>query len=222
MSKPEWLVGAGLDTDFSGDKSSGASSNYIRYWMPKGATKKIIFLTDGDEAPVLWEHQFKLNGKWQNWATCTKPLGGKCPFCEWADKNDGEYRRYKAAFFTIIDCSEYTDKKGEEHSYTKRLMCCKSGTAEKIKRKWMRLQEDGKTLKGAMFEVYRTNSDKSPSVGEDFEFIKHIDMESLEDSTEFDYAELLKPDVDVAATYISAIQEERGIGTGSSSYDVPF
>jgi hypothetical protein len=220
--KPEWIVGAGLDTDFGGDRKS-VSQGRSRFWMPKGDTRRVIFLTEGDEAPVLWEHQYKANGNWQNWITCLKPLGIECPFCDWSEASDNnEFRRYKAAFFTIIDTSEYTDRSGTVHKNTKRLMCCKSGTAEKIKRKWMRLQEDGKPLRGAMFEIYRTNGDKSPSVGEDFEYIKHVDLDVLEDSVEFDYAEMLKPDVDAAAAAIAALKEERGIASKATSYDVPF
>ena len=51
---------------------------------------------------------------------------------------------------------------------------------------------------------------------------KHVDLDVLEDSVEFDYAEMLKPDVDAAAAAIAALKEERGIASKATSYDVPF
>jgi hypothetical protein len=219
---PSWMVGSGLETDMSSGGGATKNNSALRFWMPKGSSKKVIFLTDGDKAPVIWEHQFKVNGSWKNWLTCLGPTGQECPFCKWSEANDNEFRRYKAAFFTVIDCSEYTDRNGVTHRNTKRLMCCKSGTADKIKRKWMRMQEEGKSLVGAQFEIYRTNSDKSPSVGEDFEYIKHVDLGTLEDHTEFDYKTLLAPNEDAARLAIDQLKEERGVSESRHSADVPF
>lgn len=221
-SQPSWLIGSGLDTDLTQDKAISGSK--LRFWIPKGSMKRVIFLTAGDQAPVIWEHQLKLNGNWNNFVTCTKPIGVPCPVCEWSDKNNGEFKRYKAAFFTVIDCTEFADKSGKVIKNVKRLMCCKSSTAEKLKRKWLRLQDDKKSMLGAMFEIFRPSLDKSAAVGEDFEYVKHVDLETLKDATEFDYSEVLQPNPDVAAALVENLNNERrpSAATPAKSYDVPF
>ena len=130
-----WYVGSGLDTDMKGDFRGGGASN--RFWMPKGTSRKIIFLTDGDKAPVLWEHRVKLGGSFKNWFTCVRPLGIPCPLCAWAQGHNGAGARYKGAFFTVIDTNEFVDKAGKKRSNEKRLFVAKENVAEKLKRHYI-------------------------------------------------------------------------------------
>jgi len=216
---PSWLLGTGLDTDMKGDYRAGGGGN--RFWMPKGTSRKIIFLTEGDKAPVLWEHQIKLGGSFRNWFTCLRPLGVPCPLCAWATGHNNQGARYKGAFFTVIDTHEFTDKSGKKRSNEKKLLVAKENVAEKMKRKFLRLNEEGQGLRGAMFEVFRTSSDKSPSVGEDFEYIKHIDMSAVPDPKEFDYASILKPDPEKVKQVLEALKMGGGTWAGSDDDDEP-
>jgi len=169
-------------------KSTGTrSAAGNRFWMPKDSDKNLVFLTD--EPFLFMEHQWKENGNWRNWATCLEPLGLPCQRC------DDDSNRYQVAAFTVVDCSPWKDKEGKEHRFTKRLFMAKSGIWEKIERERGLLQEDGNTLRGAAFRVFRGKDDKSPGVGEDFKFRKMIDLDNWEftDIAEYDYAELFAP-----------------------------
>lgn len=199
---PGFLQGSGFDADMEDpNRSSGGGQGGKRLWMPKGQAKNIIFLSDGTGPlpygpPVIYEHQPPLGqGKkrWQNWAPCLEPLGVPCPLCEFAAAHDKQGQRYKGMFFSILDLSEWTDGKGVKHSMTKRIMVAKKDTKEKIERKYMTRVEAGGTLRGSMFKVFRGNTDKSASVGDDFEFVQACDMNSLpEDMREpFDVMEFL-------------------------------
>ena len=113
----DWMVGKGMGTDMEGD----SRPEFIRrFWMPQGSEKMIVFLTEGDEVDIIWEHQVQLGGSWKNWYSCLEQAGMKCPLCEFSEDNNNRFRRYKSAMFTIIDCSEYTDKSGKVWKNQKR------------------------------------------------------------------------------------------------------
>lgn len=72
-------------------------------------------------------------------------------------------------------------------------------------------------LKFAMFQVYRTNEETSPAVGNDFDFINMIDPASLPDPKELDYATLLKPDLERMKRLLEMALA--GIGDGEDTKD---
>jgi len=219
-AKAPWMDTKGFSGDMEGDPQSGGSwsESDNRYWMPAGSERRIVFLTEGNAAPIIYEHQMRIGsskGAYRNWATCLKPLGGPCALCDYAEANNNG-KRYKGMFFTVIDCSEYKSKKtGETVSHQKRLMCCKKGVVETLTRKFNTLREEGKGLRGAMFTVYRKAEDKSPSTGEEFDYIKHVDLSAGEDTEEYNYAELLKPDPDKVKEFLARL----GAGSGTEGTD---
>ena len=149
-----WILGEGDDADMVGDHVPTKTGN-LRYWMPKGQERKVIFLTDYEKSVVIWEHQLRLNGNWRNWFTCLEPLGVTCPICQYAEANDGQFRRYKGRFFSIIDTHEFKDRSGATRSNVKKLMCCKKDTSEVLKRLSDDCKErDGNGLRGAMFKIF--------------------------------------------------------------------
>jgi hypothetical protein len=210
-----WLLGTGIDADMTGEGSgkSAATSNSNRFWMPKGSDRTIIFLSDGqgDYGPATsFEHQVQLHGNWRNWFTCLESTGKACPLCEW-NKEHNQFKRYKAMFFSIIDTTEFVDKRGNKRKNLKKILCAKRGVAEIIKRKYLARFEEGEGIRGAMFKVYRTNDDKSSSVGEDYEFVKMVDLSGLEDSEPHDWAEVLRPES--LDTCVEQLRRERGLDT---------
>ena len=214
---PSWLQ-AGIDADVSSEaagRSKDATANN-RFWMPKGETRKIIFLSSGagDDVATVFEHQLNIYKNWRNWHTCLEPAGVECPICKF-NREHNQFKRYKGMFFSIIDTTEFTDKSGNSRKNLKKILCAKRGVAEIIKRKYLSRYENDETLRGAMFKVYRTPDDKSPSVGEDFEFIKMVDLAGFEDAEPHNWEEILRPDPEAVARAMAQVRSERGLDDDS-------
>ena len=199
---PGFIQGTGVGSDMDDpNRQAGSSQAGKRLWLPKGAKKSIIFLSEGTGPlpygpPVIYEHQPPIGqGKrrWLNWFPCLEPLGVPCPLCQWADSHDRSGARYKGMFFTVVDLTQWVDQQGKQHTMTKKLLVAKRDTKEKIERKYMSRVEAGGGLRGAMFTTFRGSSDKSAAVGDDFEFIQMCDLSQLppEMQEPFDVAEEL-------------------------------
>jgi hypothetical protein len=141
-------------------------------------------------------------------------MGMKCPLCQWADSHDGQGRRYKGLFFTIIDTTEFVDKAGKKRSNLKKLLVAKKDTAEILARKYLARVEAGESFMGAMYKVHRGSGDKTAAVGNDFEFVKMVDLSALPDSEQFDYREILKPNPDLVKATVERLKVEVGEGGG--------
>lgn len=195
-----WILGAGVDQDMTDPKASAASLSGIRFWMPKGSNRQIIFLTDGagKAGPIsIYEHNPPIGvGKQRflHWFTCLEPMGIPCPMCQFADANNGTGRRYKALVFTVIDLSEFKRQDGTTVKNQKKLLMAKKDTAETLARKYLARIETSQSLQFAMFRVYRGAGDTTPAVGSDYEFMKMVDPAQIADATQLDYLTLLKPD----------------------------
>lgn len=211
-----WMMGGGLtDGDMEGDYTPTFTR---RFWMPQGSEKYVVFLTEGNVAPIVFEHQVQLGGDWKNWFSCLEPLGLKCGLCEYAEDNNGRFKRYKAMMMTIIDTSEYKDRTGKIWKDQKCLMACKKDTQEILKLKYLDRLEEDEGMRGAMFRVIRTNSDKSCNVGEDFTFKKMVDGEQFDDIEPFDIAEVCAPNEEAVAKTVSRLTREKGGAKAASGF----
>jgi hypothetical protein len=164
-----------------------------RFWLKPDKSTKIIFLDS--KGFYYREHQIKKNGSWLNWETCISDIGeDDCPVCE------NGYKYAYVCAFSIIDCSKYTDKRGNKVTARKKLMICKSTARNKILKRKEKLDGD---LTGCIFEVTRYN-EKESSTGEDFEFLQRVTVEEIkelcpqgDDAAEFikpyDYIDLFQP-----------------------------
>jgi len=160
-----------------------------RFWLPPEKGTKIVFLDDNP--PIIEEHQLRIDGNWRNWISCLSIVGQPCPLCESGDKP------YTAGFYTVIDTTEWTDRKGIVHKNEVKLYCVKFQTLKKLKRASAKQSERGKNgLVGAMFEVYRGDS-KAPSTGDEFEYLEtlsDVDIRALNPKAAIlDYEAILKP-----------------------------
>lgn len=184
----------------------------LRFWLRPNETRTVIFLTAKPEFCV-WEHNVKINGKWGNHATCLKMIKQECALCL-----AGEYAS-GVSVFTVIDLTEYTDKKGVKHEATKRLFVAKSETLSRLQHQIKKREEKDQSLRGAVYEIHRTEGDKIPRVGDDFEFQEMADLSALADTgidiVEFDYPTLFKPDPDRVETYAQAIGGSGSVGAGA-------
>lgn len=164
----------------NGNKSSASRDANIfswgpdRLWMPAGAAKEIVFV---DAVPfTFYEHNARVNGNWKNWTTCLAPVTeeGEPECCRIL----GADTRYRVSMLTIIDCTKWTDKKGNTRQYEIKVLPAKYKTSQKLERKQADLAEQGKSLTGRLYRVVR-ETDKSPAVGDDYEFVREVDMTKL-------------------------------------------
>lgn len=142
-----------------------------RLWIPGGATKEFVFVDD--EPCCIYEHNPKMNGSWKNWFTCLADITpDDKPCCDVLGANT----RYYCGFFTIVDCSEWVDKKGNKYQYEMKLLPAKLKSLKKFRRK----KEERGSLVGCLFKAHRED-DRSPSIGDEFEFVREVNMEKLFD-----------------------------------------
>lgn len=151
-------------------------NSVYRFWMPKDTEKEITFL-DGVVAPdgsfnfhSYYEHNIQMNGSWKNWFVClAQEEQQPCPLCE-----AGDTARF-VGVFSVIDHSEWTDKKGVKHKDELKLYVAKLTTL-KLLRKWA-TKKNG--LVGWRVEVSRSDKDNSPAIGDSFEFLKRFKLSSV-------------------------------------------
>lgn len=182
-----------------------------RFWLPEGKDGSFTFL-DGNMAddildiPFLYEHNVYMNGNWKNWFICTQDTE-PCPICE------GGGKPYYAGFFTVIDHSEWTDKQGVKHRDEVKMFVAKRDTIKQL----LKLSAKRGGLRGCRFDVSRTG-DKSPSVGNVFDFVQKYSEQELSQM----YGQKSKPlDFNTILTeaYMDA-KELRKLGFGSLSAPV--
>jgi len=144
-----------------------------RFWMPVGSTKNIIFLDD--KPACIHEHNPRMGGNWKNWFTCIRDVYQDDPSC--CETLSGEYPRYYIGYYTVVNCSEWKDNRGNDRRFEIELYGAKLETLKLLRAK---AEEDwGGSLTGKILKVRRT-SDKSPAVGNDFTVEKkEIDLVKL-------------------------------------------
>jgi hypothetical protein len=152
----------------------------FRFYLKQGEEAPITFI-DGDlnpdgllVPPRYFEHNLFLNGKWGNLFVCpekTAPhLGMKCPICAGGDNPS------LSALFTVIDHRTFTSKDGSKtYKDMPRLFVAKSGTMEIL----AKIASKRGGLAGARFDASRSNKDKSPSVGDMFDFVEKTPVAEL-------------------------------------------
>lgn len=169
------------------NREENSKNRIFRFWMPPSKDDKpdtfLTFVDDlqhpsGYPLPFVFnEHQLQINGNWKNWFTCP---GDGCPLCASGD------RPSLVAAFTVIDHSEWTDKKGKVHKDELKLYMAKT-KVNKILRKMMKKKG---SLRGWKCEVTRATGE-SPSTGDGFDFEDRITLS--DDIQPPDYMELFKP-----------------------------
>jgi hypothetical protein len=160
-------------------------NSVYRFWLKEHESKKVVFL---DDVPAtFYEHNLFINGRWGNYFTCIGKANG-CPLC---------MSGHKPSFvgvFTIIDRSEYKDKKGVMHTDTKRLYAVRAETLKMLKEK----KDRWGSLTGFEIIISRKGS-KDANCGSDFErviegdTVKKPNLGHIQDLSPINYAEVLAP-----------------------------
>lgn len=163
------------DTGYNGMKKEEDRMTQLgtprRFWIKPNTSAEFVFV---DAEPfAIYEHNPKMNGSFKNWVTCVKGVFEDAPCCD----EIGEKTRYYVGFYTIIDCSKWVDNKGNTYQYEMKLLPAKLKSLKKFKRKGEdRAQQGG--LAGCLYKATREDQ-KSPSIGDEFEFQKEADMGKL-------------------------------------------
>lgn len=139
-----------------------------RLWIPAGESKQLVFLDD--QPFLIYEHQAKIDGDFRNWFTCLRGIEDECPACEQL----GVKSRYFVGYFTVINCSEYIDKKGNKHQFEVQLLAAKSKSLKMLE---MRSKAKG-GLAGKLWNANRTDK-KTAVCGDVYDYEKDADLSKL-------------------------------------------
>lgn len=137
-----------------------------RFWLKPNAKATVIFLDD--EPACIHEHNPKINGKYDTYYTCLKdsyPDSVSC--CEILGPDT---RRY-VGYFTIVDCTQWKDTKGNVHQFEVKLLPARLQSLKYLQSK--KDDRDGR-LKGRVYKVNRTD-EKQPNIGNDWEYDKDVE-----------------------------------------------
>lgn len=121
---------------------------------------------------TIHEHNPKIDGGFQNWITCLQGAvdEGEVVCC----LKLGTRSRYFAGYCTLVDCTEWTDKRGAKHQYEMSFMHMKLNSLKKLRRK----KDDRGTMVGTMWAFTR-EGEQSAGCGDDWEYKRDVDMEKL-------------------------------------------
>jgi len=139
-----------------------------RLWIPQTKEKEIVYIDD--DPCCIYEHNPKIGGNYRNEATCLQGVSEDVVCCQVLGPNS----RYYVGYLTVVDCSQWTDGKGNEHQYEMRLMGAKMRSLKLLRRR----KDDDGTLIGKMFTHHRTD-EKSASIGDDIAFKRDVNLDKM-------------------------------------------
>lgn len=176
------------DNAFKAEKSSFTR----RFWMKNGTDREITFIDgasidfNGQKIPTpiqYQEYNLNMNGHWRNWFT--RPTDDSQDFLK-----EMGHRASKVAALTVIDHSEWTDRKGVVHKDEVTLYVLKRSST--VWKQIERFYQTHGSLEGQKFRISRMG-DKSPGAGS---LLEHIGASDVYDSSihkPFEYFEILAP-----------------------------
>lgn len=139
-----------------------------RFYVPDGESKEFIFVDD--QPIIIKEHNPPIGGKYSNWMTCLSEIEQPCPCCATFGAKDA----YLCGYYTIIDCTKWEDSRGNVRQFELKLLQAKKRTLAKFRRK----AEERKSLVGTWYKASR-NEPMSPRCGNDFEFVRDVDLANI-------------------------------------------
>lgn len=149
-----------------------------RFWVPVGEKREVVFI---DDQPVcLYEHNPQIAGKWKNWFTCLQGVVDRPPCCTQL----GPDSRYYIGFYTIVQCTLWQDRAGNDHQYEQELFGAKITTLEMLEEKRVERESDG----GLVNAIYMARRKKrtDATVGREHEFVRRVeDMDKLFSVTKY-------------------------------------
>ncbi|ALT58034.1 hypothetical protein FDG94_gp042 [Pseudomonas phage SM1] len=146
------------------------SSEPRRFWMKPGETRELI-IVDEELSFFRYEHALRntATGRFDLFVPCVNE-NANCPVCA----NSENKPSYFAAYLTVIDTTPYENSNGEVIEWSKRLMVIKPAQ----QKKYLRLQEREKSLRGLVIEVTR-DRETDAAIGNDVECVGDISEDDL-------------------------------------------
>lgn len=184
-----------------------------RFFLKRGTNTTVIIC---DEEPTFFRYEHNYAGtdsKYKNlFVECIQETD-ICPVCQALPDS----RPYYGMFLTVIDLTSY-ESGGVVVPFSRKLLVIKSNQQEKFQRKVDAHMQNYGTLRGAVVDVYRSNSETSPASGDDFEFVDYEDIDTQEAQDDYvrlwkdrsgkEHCELLTECVDYEDVYPSPTVEE--------------
>lgn len=175
-----------------------------RFFLKRGTNTSVIVL---DDSPSFfrYEHNYMGEGaKFKNMFVECLSESEICPAC----KALPDSRPYYVMILTIIDLTPYVNAQNEEIPFNRKLLAIKSNQQEKFQRKVDAYIKTHGTLRGAIIDIYRSNSETSPASGDDFEFVDFEDVDSKEAADYYVRAWRDKAGVDHVETLVDCVDYE--------------
>lgn len=125
----------------------------FRFRVPAGQEASFIVL---DESPDFFRYEHATKDQQGKWGSTFHPCIAEvddCPVCR-VTGTPGYY----AMYFTVIDLRPYTDSKGNQIDFSRKLLVVKPAQHKKFLRAYTRLQQEYGTMRGAIFDVARDSS----------------------------------------------------------------
>lgn len=145
----------------------------FRFRIAPGNTTEFIVV---DDAPDFFRHEHNLKnpqtGIWDIYTGCTAEWDN-CPVCEATQRES-----YYAMYLTVIDLTSFETKDGKTHDFSRKLLVVKPAQQKKFIRAYNKAEKEGRTLRGAVFEVTR-DGDKDSAIGNDIEFVEFVEEDDL-------------------------------------------
>lgn len=218
------------------EQRRNATNAPFRFRLAPGETKQAIIVDDEPDF-FRFEHNLQdpATGRWNIYCGCINEWDN-CPVCSSAGR-EGVYTMY----LTVIDLTPFETRDGETVEFSRKLLAVKPAQQKKFNRMYLRAQEEGRTLRGALVEFIR-DGDKDSSIGNDIELLEFVSDDELDTyvrewedrehklhtevcADPYDYDELFpEPTADELAALVGSApaagsrrQEERELGGRQSS-----
>ena len=234
----ESWIETGLDSPPEPREDSGQSGAF-RFFLPKGGSAEIMFLSDVSQFYKVKQHEIWINGK-PIFATCCQTDKRACPLCEAAKVNE-KMKRREWWIGTVLNLSGYQKDGQTKGQYKRQLFCMNYSVKNMMEAHFEAIIEQGKSIRGAVFKMKRTNGEKSFKTGDVPMYTRHGDLEkakasgyeiepfNLLDLPEFkpDYELCRKLAMGAGATVGGAPQSEQSFAGGqnfapSTDDEAPF
>jgi hypothetical protein len=131
----------------------------------------------------------------------------------------------KVYVFTVLNLTEWEDYQGNKHTCEKELFVAKKSTIEALKIHAQNLKNEGRGLRGTLFDVHRTTKKQSPGTGDLFVPHQTYDVNQLRqqgiDVEPFDYQAIFTPDMEEIQKIIQRKNNEISQGVSDDFGNAP-
>lgn len=198
----DWMqTGSTEDARKKAKEEEESNFSVPRFWIEPGDKKRIIFLDDSEVC--IYEHLLKVGENRYESYTCPRGMLNNpdvpCPLC------DARNRRMYVGFVTVIDVNGYTDKKGNKHTFIRKLFPMGTTVLERFVQRKKDPKGNPVSLVGVVMDVSRTTKN-APRLGDDWQQVGttniltdvKLQYKSKADNKmhapePFDYKKILKP-----------------------------